>query len=156
LLTSLARTLASRRACSRQSITAKIQSLAGDRALDKFDRIYQLHRILAARRTPVSREELTKRLECSEPSVFRLIRTMREFLNAPIEHEEGAGYFYRRDADGGTYELEIPYRNDTELVMDILRHGPDVEVLAPASLREAVTTKLREALGRYEPVRPLR
>lgn len=30
--------------------------------------------------------------------------------------------------DDGRYELQVPYSDLRELVMDILRHGPDVEV----------------------------
>ncbi|KAF0102014.1 MAG: Helix-turn-helix type 11 domain-containing protein [bacterium] len=48
----------------------------------------------------------------------------------------------------GRYLLEIPYADDRELVMDILRHVPEVEVLAPAALRETVLAKLREGLAR--------
>ncbi|MCI0733916.1 MAG: YafY family transcriptional regulator, partial [Methylococcaceae bacterium] len=51
--------------------------------------------------------------------------------------------------DGG-FELRIPYSNPTELVMDILKYGPDVEVLEPESLRKAVSDRLKEALKRYE------
>ena len=84
--------------------------------MDKFDRIYQLHHILRGRRTPVSRADLMHRLECSEPTVFRLIRIMREHLRAPIEYDdEAAGYFYRRDADGGAYELPGLWFNAAEL-----------------------------------------
>ena len=36
-----------------------------------------------------------------------------------------------------------------ELVMDILRHGPEVEVVAPESLRAAVVSRLRDTLARY-------
>jgi len=32
--------------------------------------------------------------------------------------------------------LEVPYRDDRELVMDILKHGPEVEVLSPKAPRE--------------------
>lgn len=42
----------------------------------KFDRIYQLHTILGERRTPISRADLMARLECSQPTVFRLILGM--------------------------------------------------------------------------------
>ena len=35
----------------------------------------------------------------------------------------------------GSYVLEFPYGDDRELVGDILRHGPEVEVLAPCELR---------------------
>ncbi len=49
----------------------------------------------------------------------------------------------------GRYILTIPYSDDTELVMDVLRYGPDVEVLRPASLREKVRDRLRLALRVY-------
>ncbi len=49
----------------------------------------------------------------------------------------------------GAYELEIPYADDRELVMDILKHGPECEVLGPASLRQTVAAALAETLGRY-------
>ena len=49
----------------------------------------------------------------------------------------------------GTYLLRFPYAAEPELVMDILKYGPDVQVLAPASLREAVASKLRAAAALY-------
>ena len=49
----------------------------------------------------------------------------------------------------GTYLLRFPYAQEPELVMDILRYGPDVQVLAPDSLREAVAAKLRAAAALY-------
>jgi predicted DNA-binding transcriptional regulator YafY len=51
----------------------------------------------------------------------------------------------------GRYELQIPYRDDRELVMDVLRHGPGVEVVSPESLRDAVVERMREALAQYVP-----
>jgi len=52
-------------------------------------------------------------------------------------------------AADGHYLLEVPYSNPTELIMDILRHGAGVEVLAPESLREAVKKELAAALAAY-------
>ena len=49
----------------------------------------------------------------------------------------------------GHYELQLPYVDDTELVMDLLRQGDEVEVLAPPALREKVAQRLRRAAGRY-------
>ncbi len=54
----------------------------------------------------------------------------------------------RRCADG-RYELRIPYADPRELVMDILKYGADVEVLAPAGLRRMVAAQLRAAVARY-------
>jgi len=50
----------------------------------------------------------------------------------------------------GRYVLELPYSDDRELVMDILRHVPEVEVLAPAALRQNIANKLRAGLARLE------
>ena len=50
----------------------------------------------------------------------------------------------------GRYELSIPYQNSRELVMDILRHGPSVEVVAPVTLRAEVEEQLRKALTQYQ------
>ena len=50
----------------------------------------------------------------------------------------------------GSYELEIPYSNSLELVMDILRYGSDVEVLAPVELRKEIIEKIKKAMGKYE------
>src|ERR1051325_3045788 len=49
----------------------------------------------------------------------------------------------------GSYVLEIPYANDRELLMEILKFGADVEVLGPASLRDRVSGALGEASRRY-------
>jgi len=49
----------------------------------------------------------------------------------------------------GAYVLEIPYAEDRELVMEILKYGGDVEVLAPVDLRRRVADSLRAAAQRY-------
>lgn len=54
-----------------------------------------------------------------------------------------------RFLDDGRYELRVPYSNALELTMDVLKYGPDVEVLEPAELRETVAARLRAALERY-------
>ena len=49
----------------------------------------------------------------------------------------------------GSYLLEIPYSNDGELIMDILRYGADVEVLGSEELRRKVKRRLEEAAALY-------
>ena len=49
----------------------------------------------------------------------------------------------------GRYELTVPYADERELVGEILRHGPDVEVLGPGSLVEALRERLQRAAGSY-------
>lgn len=53
------------------------------------------------------------------------------------------------DTDG-SYILEIPYSDDRELLMDILKHGADVEVLAPKVLRNRIKKSLEATLARYK------
>jgi predicted DNA-binding transcriptional regulator YafY len=55
-----------------------------------------------------------------------------------------------RTLDDGSYELSFPYADPRELAMDILKHGAEVEVMEPESLRELVQEQLRSALGQYE------
>lgn len=60
-------------------------------------------------------------------------------------HPQQRGRFLE---DGG-WLLELPYEDDTELVMDILRQGPQLQVLAPPALREKVRAALALALQQY-------
>jgi predicted DNA-binding transcriptional regulator YafY len=47
----------------------------------------------------------------------------------------------------GCYELQVPYVDETELAMDILRHGGHVVVKAPASLRALVCKQFRDGVA---------
>jgi predicted DNA-binding transcriptional regulator YafY len=49
----------------------------------------------------------------------------------------------------GSLILEIPYSQDHELMMDIMRYGDRVEVLKPASLREKIVSALHKGLRKY-------
>jgi len=51
--------------------------------------------------------------------------------------------------EDGSYVLEVPYSNDQELVMDLMRHGAEVEVLGPPDLREKVSAALCAAARKY-------
>lgn len=52
--------------------------------------------------------------------------------------------------NGDRYELRIPYSDPRELLMDILKYGPEVEVLEPAALREMVVERLEAAWRQYQ------
>jgi len=74
--------------------------------MDKFDRIFQLHAILAARKTPISLEDLTARLECSKATLYRAITFLKDRLHAPIDFDTEIGGFRYADAKGvGAFEL---------------------------------------------------
>ena len=49
----------------------------------------------------------------------------------------------------GSLRMELPYADATELAMDILRHGPQVKVLAPVALARLVAERLRSAAAQY-------
>jgi predicted DNA-binding transcriptional regulator YafY len=57
-------------------------------------------------------------------------------------HPEQTG----RWAQDGRYELRLPYVDESELAMDLLRHAGHVAVMAPMSLRALVREKLEAAL----------
>lgn len=80
-------------------------TIAVDRHVDKLDRIFQLHAILNKRRTPISIEGLAERMDCSRPTVFRALGTLRDKLGAPIVCDKGSNGGYRYDNTGGRYEL---------------------------------------------------
>jgi predicted DNA-binding transcriptional regulator YafY len=51
----------------------------------------------------------------------------------------------------GRYVLEVPFSSEKELLMDLLKFGPEVEVLAPGSLRESVRAVAEATAGLYKP-----
>jgi predicted DNA-binding transcriptional regulator YafY len=61
-------------------------------------------------------------------------------------HPEQRGSFDEQ----GAWILELPFSSARELVMDILRYGPEVEVLAPDSLRKTVAISARQAAAIYD------
>jgi predicted DNA-binding transcriptional regulator YafY len=67
------------------------------------------------------------------------------WVAAEVWHPDQTGSF---DAEK-RYVLDLPYRDDRELVMDILRHGGHVEVLAPAELRRKVKDEIARAAQVY-------
>jgi predicted DNA-binding transcriptional regulator YafY len=78
-------------------------------------------------------------------AVLRFSRERARWVADERWHPEQSGQFLT----DGRYELRIPYRDARELIMDILRHGEEVEVVEPEGLREEVIGALRRALGRY-------
>ncbi len=112
--------------------------------MDKVDRIYLLHRILAGRRTPIGMQELRERMECGRATVYRAIDTLRDSLGAPV-HRDGAagGICYKADADGRAFELPGLWFSGAELqalvafrqLLSELEPGLLEEHLAPLSRR---------------------
>ncbi len=53
--------------------------------------------------------------------------------------------------DDGSYQMRLPYVDATELLMDVLRQGDQVQVLEPQALVAAVAEELRAAAALYSP-----
>jgi predicted DNA-binding transcriptional regulator YafY len=68
-----------------------------------------------------------------------------QWIARELWHPEQQGRWH----DDGRYELKLPYVDDTELLMDLLRQGDEVEVLAPPALREQIAQRLRAAAAVY-------
>jgi predicted DNA-binding transcriptional regulator YafY len=84
--------------------------------------------------------------ESVERAILRFSPGRARWVANEIWHSRQVG---RMEADG-SYVLEIPYSQEPELVMDILKYGREVEVLAPASLRIRVAGELAAGAALYK------
>jgi len=66
-----------------------------------------------------------------------------------VKHEEWHQDQKGHEEPDGSYVLEIPYSDEREILGDILRYGPDVEVLSPSALRTSVLTAIGKMKVRY-------
>jgi len=55
----------------------------------------------------------------------------------------------RGEWQGDEYLLIIPYHNPTELMMDILKYGADVEVIALEELKQVVKVEIKQMARIY-------
>ncbi len=81
----------------------------------------------------------------TENAVLRFSPVRARWVSRETWHSEQDGHF---ELDGA-YLLTVPYSDPRELVMDIMKYGADVEVLAPASLRERVANEIAAASELY-------
>jgi predicted DNA-binding transcriptional regulator YafY len=61
-------------------------------------------------------------------------------------HAEQQGKF----DEAGRYHLKVPYSDPRELAMDILRHMPEVCVVAPPALRQLIQEQLKKGLALFK------
>jgi predicted DNA-binding transcriptional regulator YafY len=110
--------------------------------------------LLDARAKEVARAELDAYLS-SGYGIFagRQVEWAQLRFSAPAARWAAAQTWHpqqRAQADAeGRWVLELPYADDRELTMDILRYGADVEVLGPPDLRRRVAETLAQAAARY-------
>jgi len=81
----------------------------------------------------------------TQTAVLRFTPERARWVADEVWHSRQAG---RIEADG-SYVLELPYSQEPELVMDLLRYGAGVCVLAPETLRTTVARELAAAARQY-------
>jgi predicted DNA-binding transcriptional regulator YafY len=81
-----------------------------------------------------------------ETAVLRFEPVRARWVSRETWHPRQEGHF---ELDGA-WVLRVPYSDSRELIMDILKYGADVEVLAPDSLRLAVSQATAAAAARYQ------
>lgn len=84
--------------------------------------------------------------ESEHTAVLRFTPERARWVADEQWHPEQQG----RYLENGSYELQIPYSDPRELVMDILKYGPDVEVISPLTLRKSVAERLQQTLNNYQ------
>ena len=67
-----------------------------------------------------------------------------------VAHERWHPKQESRVLKDGSYELKVPFSDDRELIMDVLKYGSDCEVVSPKPLREKVEAELARAGMRYQ------
>ncbi|HET9823354.1 MAG TPA: transcriptional regulator [Burkholderiaceae bacterium] len=67
-----------------------------------------------------------------------------------VRHEQWHPQQEQKLHADGSLTLRVPYADATELAMDILRHGEQVRVAAPAALATEVRERLRRAVAMYD------
>ncbi|THF60398.1 helix-turn-helix transcriptional regulator [Pseudothauera rhizosphaerae] len=78
-------------------------------------------------------------------AVLRFTAHAARWIENETWHPDQIGQWH-----GDSYELQVPYSDPRELLMDILKYGPEVEVLAPRELRRETAERLRAAAARYQ------
>jgi predicted DNA-binding transcriptional regulator YafY len=66
-----------------------------------------------------------------------------------VAHEEWHPEQKSRWLDDGRYQLQVPYSDPTEIAMDILRHGDNVEVVADTALVRTISSRMARAAAQY-------
>ncbi len=76
---------------------------------------------------------------------LRFTPEMARWISEESWHPDQQGAF---EADG-SWLLKVPFSSSRELIMDVLRYGAEVEVLAPDFLRTAVAEEAVKTSARY-------
>jgi len=119
-------------------------------SMDALDQVNLLEKVAVS----IDEQDLVAELESGygifagpnhETARLRFTPFRARWVSREIWHPNQKGKF----EDDGSYVLSIPYSDDRELILDILRQGPSVTVLAPQILRDRVKQNLLDALNQY-------
>ena len=103
--------------------------------VDRTERFYKIEMMIRSISSITFNESLAA-VEVSRATLKRDLLYLRSRMDAPTVCD-------RFDNSGAA---RLAFVNETELVMDVLRHGGQVSVQSPASLVESVNAQLRAAL----------
>jgi predicted DNA-binding transcriptional regulator YafY len=78
-------------------------------------------------------------------AVLRFTPERARWVASERWHADQEGAFL---ADG-RYELRVPYADDRELIMDVMKYGSDCEVIGPEAFRARVAAEFAAGLARY-------
>lgn len=134
--------------------------------MDRTERFYKIERMLRNREVVPIRDFLDE-LDVSKATFKCDTEYLRERLNAPIpwDREKRGYWLYDPDPENPRHELPGLWFNSSKIhallafhhLLDRLQsgllttpqYGPDVEVIAPAPLRELLRERLELTLDRY-------
>ncbi len=71
-------------------------------------------------------------------AILKFTPQRSQWVSEEIWHHNQKGTWL----NDGSYQLEIPYGNDLELIGDILKYGDQVEVIAPPELRTKISLQI--------------
>ena len=72
--------------------------------------------------------------QADKTAVLEFNKKYAQWVADEIWHPEQKGEWL----ENGGYRLEVPYRHDKELLMDILKYGAEVKVIEPTELKESL------------------
>lgn len=127
---------------------------AGGLRLFALERIREISSTAQPAEIPATARELERFVSASfgifsgEARHWARIRFTPEMARWVAEenwHSDQIGYWV-----DGNYELQVPYSDPTELLMEVLKYGAEAEIIAPEELRSEARNRLQHALRRYD------
>ena len=104
--------------------------------MDRTERFYKIDKLLKEMKSIPLRRFVEKQIKVSHLAARPVPKNHFPVIMTALEE--------------GRYLLCLPYSHDPELLMDIMRYGPEVEVLKPESLRQKVKELLELTLKHYQ------